>query len=224
LSVTSRCVLATASAAALAVVVLSPALDRLADASFAWHMLQHLVLFFLVPLLALLGQPFAYLSRAMGKTRTAAFVRATKGLHVLGSPVAGYGALLATMWLTHFSPLYELSLDHEWIHVLEHGLYVAGGTLFWLPVVAPPPLRPMSYPARAFYLFLALPQSALLGAALFAARAPLYAHYAALMPVARALADQHDAAAIVWMGSGLAVLCAMLATIGVWAAREAEAT
>ncbi len=218
-----RATLWGAAAAGIFAATVAPPLDRLADASFAWHMLQHLVLFFFVPLALVLAQPFSLFAGAAGKARTAAFVRATRALHVVASPVVAYFAFVAVMWLTHFTSLYELSLEHDWVHVLEHMLYVAAGIVFWLPVVAPAPLRPPSYPVRAFYLFLALPQGALLGAALFAAQAPLYAHYAAETSPARALADQHDAAALMWIGSGLVTLCAMLATIGVWAHREAEA-
>ncbi|MGH7736256.1 MAG: cytochrome c oxidase assembly protein [Candidatus Tyrphobacter sp.] len=200
----------------------APPFDRLADASFAWHMLQHLILFFIVPLLALLGRPFDLFVALAGKARTASFVVRTKPLHVLGSIPVAYAALLIAFWGTHFSPLYDLALRNEAVHVCEHALYVLMGTLFWLPVLAPPPLVPLPYPVRVFYLFACLPQSALVGAILFSARAPLYAHYAAIAGPVRALAQQHDAAAIMWIGGGLLLLCAMLSTMHAWAMREAS--
>ncbi len=77
---------------------------------------------------------------------------------------------------------------------------------FWLPVIAPPPLRPWSYPARLLYLAVALPQGALLGMALTSAREPLYPHYVAITgSYAAALADQRNAAAIMWIAGGLVV-------------------
>jgi putative copper resistance protein D len=214
---------AAGGAVACAVIVLSPPFDRLADGSFAWHMAQHMVLLFIVPLLAVLADPFHAFMRVAGKRRTAGFVRATEGLRVIASPPVALAIFVAALWGSHFSPLYEASLEHEWIHVGEHALFLFAGTVFWLPVLAPAPVRPVSFPARLLYLFIALPQGALLGAALTSARTPLYPHYAAATSVAHALADQSNAAAIMWIGGGLILLTALLATFGAWAMRERRA-
>ncbi|HTU82972.1 MAG TPA: cytochrome c oxidase assembly protein [Candidatus Acidoferrales bacterium] len=219
----ARSMAALAAALVVAAAAFSPVFDRLADASFAWHMVQHLALLFAVPLLLLSARPFGLFAAAAGKRRTAAFVRATRPLHALGRAPVGLCALIAVLWVTHFSGLYEASLEHPLVHVAEHGLYLLAGTLFWLPVLAPPPLRPASFPERLFYLTIALPQGALLGAALDGARAPLYAHYAALASPAAALTDQHAAAAVMWIGGGLTIFAALLSTLGVWALRETRA-
>ncbi|HTU70468.1 MAG TPA: cytochrome c oxidase assembly protein [Candidatus Baltobacteraceae bacterium] len=211
---------AAAGAVACTTLVLSPPVDALSDASFAWHMGEHLVLLFLVPLLIVLSQPFTAFRIVAGKRATAAFVRVTRPLHVLAHPALTFSLFVGYLWLLHFSPLYESALEHPLVHAGEHLLLVVVGTLFWLPVLAPPPLRPPAFPVRLFYLLLALPQGALLGFALGAARAPLYPHYAAVMGMQAALADQRNGAAVMWIGGGLAVLTAFLATFGVWAARE----
>lgn len=213
-------VAAIAGAAAVA-----PPLDRLAGDSFAWHMLQHLVLLFVVPLLLLLARPFEWFAWLAGKRTTVAFVRATQPLRVVGHPGFALAFFIATLWVTHFSPLYELSLEREGIHVGEHLLYLTAGTIFWLPVLGPPPLRPLSYPARMLYLAIALPQGALLGMAILGAREPLYAHYAsAAGSSATALGDQSNAAAVMWILGGLTIFSAFLLTLGAWARREMEPT
>jgi putative membrane protein len=204
---------------AVAIVAVT-ALDAPSDASFAWHMLQHLLLLFIVPLLLLLARPFEPLARVSGKKSTAAFVRATKPLHVLASAPVALGTFVATLWLTHFTGLYEAALQHQAIHVAEHLLYIAAGTLFWLPVLAPPPLRPLPYPARLFYLAIALPQGALVAMAINSARSPLYAQYVATEGWRNALADQSNAAAIMWISGGLLVFVAFLTTLAVWAHRD----
>lgn len=202
-----------------AAAVFSP-LDGLADGSFAWHMVQHLVLFFVVPLLVLVAEPFDIVRRAIGKARTVRLVRATRWLHSAAGPGVALAAYVATIWLTHFSPLYELALERPGVHVAEHALYLAAGTLFWIPVLGTRPVRPLSYPARLLYLIVALPQGSLVAAAITGAPAPLYVHYAGLLGATRALADQRDAAAVLWIGGGLVILCALLVTAAVWAARE----
>ncbi len=216
-----RAALCLAAAALAGAAAISPPLDRLADASFAWHMAQHLMLALLVAPLLLLARPFDAFARVAGKRVTAALVRATRPLHVLALPPVGLVAFVATLWLTHFSPLYELALEYGSVHAAEHLLYLAAGVAFWLPVLAPPPLRPMSYPARLLYLAVALPQGALLGMALGAARGPLYPHYAAAFGSATAaLADQQNAAAVMWIGGGFVVFAALLLTLAAWSARE----
>ncbi|MBV8435186.1 MAG: cytochrome c oxidase assembly protein [Candidatus Eremiobacteraeota bacterium] len=212
-----------AGAFAIAVLSLAPPADTLADRSFAWHMVQHLTLFFVVPLLLLLSRPFALFRSVAGKATTARFVRATRPLHFAASAPVALVTAIAVLWGTHYSPLYESALEVDWMHASEHALYLLAGTLFWLPVLDVPPLRPNPYAVRLFYLIVALPQGALLALALNAARVPLYPHYAAVMPMAAALRDQQDAAAIMWIASGLVIFVALLATMGAWAARENRA-
>ncbi|HEY2555062.1 MAG TPA: cytochrome c oxidase assembly protein [Candidatus Cybelea sp.] len=209
------------AAALAAVAAVAPPLERLADDSFAWHMVQHLLLLFVVPLLFLCARPFELVVALAAKRTTAAFVRATRALHVIAQPPVALAAFIGTLWLTHFTGLYELSLANPLVHAGEHLLYLAAGTLFWLPVLAPPPLRPLGYPARLLYLVVALPQGALVAMAIGSARAPLYPHYAMLAGRQSALSDQAAAAAVMWIVGGLAILIALLTTLGTWAKREA---
>lgn len=210
-----------AGALAIAAAAVAPPMDRLADDSFAWHMLQHLLLIYPVALLLLLARPFDLYARIAGKPATAWLVRAVRPLHAFAWPPVALAIFVGTLWATHFSPLYELALEHPSVHALEHLLYLAAGCIFWLPVVAPPPLRPLPHPARLLYLIVALPQGALLGMVLASARQPLYAHYAVLAGSHAALADQGNAAAVMWIAGGLVIFAALLVTLAAWAHREA---
>lgn len=214
---------AAAAVGAGAAAVCGP-LDRLAETLFAWHMGQHVVLLFAVPLLLVLARPFELFAVLAGKGVTASAVRALRPLHVAASPAVALAAFVGVLWATHFSPLYDAALDDGCVHAGEHLLFVCAGVLFWVPVVGAPPLRPPPYPVRLLYLFLALPQGALLGFVLLSARAPLYAHYARLAPFGVALADQRDAAAVMWIAGGLLLFAALLVTVGVWARRERRAS
>ena len=219
-----RSLLFLISAAAIAATALSPPFDRLADRSFAWHMLQHMLLLYPVALLLLAARPFEIFAALAGKQGTAVTVRAMRRFEGVAAPWITLAFFTAVLWITHFSSLYERSLENDWVHVGEHALYLLAGVAFWLPVVAPPPIRPLNYPARLLYLVVALPQGALLGLALFSAATPLYAHYLAVAPsAAQALDDQRNAAALMWIAGGLAVLLAMLFTLGAWARRESFA-
>ena len=219
----ARSALLLGAAAAAGIASVAPPLDTLADRSFAWHMLQHLVVLYAVAALIVAANPFVLLVRFAGKRTVARLVRATRPLHAAAVPWVALPAFVEVLWITHFSPLYELALERPWVHVAEHLCYLVAGIAFWLPVLSPAPLRPQSHPARILYLLLALPQGALLGMVLFAARAPLYEHYRrAAGSFAAALADQHAAAALMWMGGGIVILSALLLTLAGWARREGE--
>jgi putative membrane protein len=202
---------------------LSPPVDALADVSFAAHMMQHLVLTLIAAPLVLLGRPLlivvALLPRAASRRIAGALHRPP--LRSLASPALGWLAFVGTLWIVHVSPLYEASLAHPAVHVLEHGLLLAVALLFWLPVIAagysPHPMPPST---RALYVFAAIPPGAFLGFAIYAAARPWYEHYAAGRNVADVLQDQRDAGVAMWLGGGLLLLIAALALTAAWASAE----
>ena len=211
------------SGIALMTAVLMPPMEPLADRSFAWHMTQHVVLMLIGPPLVLLGAPLL-LAVAVPPQRVArritAFAQSGAG-HAIFAPLTGWIAFVAVLWMSHFTPLYEAALQYPAVHVLEHVLYVGSAMLFWASVVqvgyTP---RPLPYPARMLYLFLASPQGAFLGLALYAARRVLYPHYLHGRSLSLALADQQNGGAVMWIAGGLLLFIAFMCTAAAWAAAE----
>lgn len=222
MSTVQRTALGLGAAAMLLAATVGHPLDRLADESFTWHMGQHLLLLYAVPLLVVLASPFALFTALFGKSRTAGFIIATRPLHAIAQPAVALIFFVAVLWATHFSGLYQLALAQVRLHLLEHALYLSAGLLFWLPVLSPPPLRSIGFPSKLLYLIIALPQGALVAMAIYAARAPLYPHYEAAEGLRAAVADQQSAAALMWIAGGLLLLCVFLTTLGAWARRERE--
>ena len=64
-------------------------------------------------------------------------------MSALTRPVVAWLVFAVVMYASHFSGLYNLALQHEWVHALEHLLFLASGVLFWWPVVGldPSPWR-----------------------------------------------------------------------------------
>ena len=60
---------------------------------------------------------------------------------VVSHPVVAWSLFAAGVVVTHFSPLYEAALEHDWVHQVEHVLYLVAGLMFWFPVVALDPAR-----------------------------------------------------------------------------------
>lgn len=210
-----------AGAIAVSATIFSPAFDALTDASFAWHMVQHLALLFAVAPLVLLADPFAAV-RAIAGRRTASIARATRWSHVAFHPAVAFAVYVGALWAVHFSPLFEASLESTLPHVAEHAAFMLAGFAYWAPLIAPHPLRPLPYPARVLYALVLLPQGAFVSAVIDSARTPLYAHYAHVLG-ASALGDQQNAAAVMWIAGGIIGVGALLAVAGVWARRERRA-
>lgn len=210
----------------LLALALSAPVDALGERSFAAHMVQHVVLMLAAPPLVLLGAPLLLLiavPNAAVARRITAFADSAFG-RVLFAPLTGWLAFVGVLWFSHFSPLYESALVHPEVHVVEHALFLGAAFLFWNAVVqvgyAP---RPVPFPARMLFVFLAIPQGAFLGLAIYAARGILYPHYAIGRSAASALADQQNGGAVMWIAGGFLLFLAFMATCAAWAASERRA-
>lgn len=209
---------------ALPACVLLPAFDRAAEASFAAHMAQHIVMWLVAPPLMLLGAPLLLLVTGLPPRRAralTAFAGSAFG-QALFSPLTAWLVYVFVLWGAHFSLLYELALEHPAVHVLEHLLFLAVSFLFWGAVIqigyAP---RPVTYPIRMFFLFFAIPQGAFLGFALGASQHVLYPEYSRhFSDAAATLADQHAGADMMWIAGGFILFVAFMSTAAAWAADE----
>jgi putative membrane protein len=205
---------------AVIVAALFGPLDDLSDVSLSWHMVQHLALVSIAAPLLLLGAPLR-LALAALPTRPASTLAAVltwQPIKILTHPVFAWFQFAAVLYGTHFSPLYEMALQNEAVHALEHTLYIASALVFWTPLLAvsPAPHAP-SHPVRLLSIFLALPMSAFLGFAFYVTNHVLYAHYAAHPG---ALDDQMNAGAVMWIAGGTPLFVALLWTVADWGARE----
>src|SRR3954471_7780425 len=193
---------------------------------FSVHMVQHLLLTMVAAPLLALGAPITLLLRVSSpetRRRRILPVLHSRVLRAISFPVVTWIVFAAVMWGSHFSPLFDASLDNEAMHLVEHALYLGAGLLFWWPVVGadPSPWR-LPHPARVGYLFLGMPWSSFLGLAIFSAPAVLYSHYETLVRPwgPPPLVDQQFAGAIMWVGGDVAFLVAMLLAVWIWLRAE----
>jgi putative membrane protein len=203
-----------AFAAGLAVVAVAlVGLDGAAHRTLRAHMAQHLLLVFGAAPLLMLGSPVALALRATG-----ARARRVLRLGALGHPLAGFAALVVTMAATHLTGLYDAALRHPALHAGEHVAYLGAAALFWRPVLGADPVPGRPGPVgRLLYLMLASGPLSLVGVAMESSRHAWYATYAGRPG---ALADQHAAGAVMWVGGGLAL--AAITVVAVWAALRRE--
>ncbi len=118
------------------VLVLSGALfsplDVLGEQIFAMHMVQHVLLIDVVPILLLLGLTKVIMRPA---TRLLHPVETRAGF--FGGPIFAVVLYVGVMWLWHIPALYDAAVRHSSLHVLEHLCFTFGGGLYWWHLLSP---------------------------------------------------------------------------------------
>lgn len=178
--------------------------DAFAERSFSLHMTQHLLLQMVAAPLLVLGAPITVLLRAdppwLPRRQLARLLR-SRFLRVVTNPVLTLAAFVVVLVASHLTPVYELALENERVHQLEHIAYLLVALLLWWTAIGPDPApRRLPAPARLLYLFLAMPPAAFLGVAIANAGTVMYQHYLLHPPPWSwsPLHDQHIAGTLMW--------------------------
>ena len=118
---------------------------------FSAHMLQHVLLGDIAPLLLLLA-----LSRVIMRPATRRLTGVERALGPLASPITSIALWLGVMYLWHVPALYDAAAEHAGVHLLEHLSFFAAGVALWWPLIQPVPMRrrltglqPLGYVAAA---------------------------------------------------------------------------
>ncbi len=114
---------------------------------YSMHMVQHMILSYMVPPLALLATPEWLFRILIGNGKTYRVVRA------MTLPVVGVVVYNLTLLLTHTPALVNRSADGGPIHYSLHVLVVFTSLMFWTPVCGPIREWRMSDGAKMIYLF-----------------------------------------------------------------------
>ena len=125
------------------------------------HLLQNALIADVAPLLLLLGltpRMLAWLDEHGGRRLRARYT---------------LPAWLLAWYGTHIAGFYDWALRAGWALGVEHALLIAGGLLFWWPLVS----GRLGAPAAIAYLGVAFVASSFLGLALTFASRPLYSFY-----------------------------------------------
>ena len=116
----------------LVLIALCSPIDRLAEQLFFMHMVQHLLLLDLAPILVLLG-----LTRVILRPLTRRLVRVEHAAGALAHPVFAIVLYVAVMVLWHVPAMYDAALEHPLVHVLEHLAFGIAGGLYWWHLLSP---------------------------------------------------------------------------------------
>jgi cytochrome c oxidase assembly factor CtaG len=129
--------LAFAGAMLALLIALASPVDSLGeDYLFSAHMLQHVLLGDVAPLLLLLS-----LSRVIMRPLTRRLMGVERALGPFAHPATGIGIWLGLMYAWHIPALYDAALEHPLVHVLEHVFFFTAGICVWWPLIQPVPMR-----------------------------------------------------------------------------------
>jgi len=106
------------------------------DYLFSAHMVQHVLLGDIAPLLLLLA-----LSRVIMRPATRRLTRIERALGPFASPITGIAIWLGLMYLWHIPALYDAATEHTGLHLIEHLSFFAAGLALWWPLIQPVPMR-----------------------------------------------------------------------------------
>ncbi|GGY27957.1 cytochrome c oxidase assembly protein [Streptomyces tanashiensis] len=194
---------------------------------FSVHMVQHMVISMLSPILLLLGAPVTLALRALpvaGRGSTGPRELLLKLLHsrymrVITHPAFTISMFIASLYGLYFSPLFDFLMGSKAGHIgmMVHFLMV--GLIFFWPImgVDPGPHRP-GYVMRMLELFAGMPFHAFFGIAMMMATQPLvdaYKNPPASLGI-DALADQNAAGGIAWAFSEIPSVLVLIALVYQW--------
>ena len=134
--------------AALFIAVASP-LDTFSESLLFMHMAQHYVLMSVAPPLIVLGAPVVPVLRGLPRIviRLLRPLFRSQFLHAAGRfltrPSVAWIAMNAAYIAWHIPRAYEFALSSENWHNFEHACFFFSNLLFWWPIVAPWPSRPL---------------------------------------------------------------------------------
>ncbi|GAA4491738.1 cytochrome c oxidase assembly protein [Actinoallomurus oryzae] len=200
---------------------------------FSTHMIQHMVLSMLSPILLVLGAPVTLALRALkpaairgdrGPREWLTIVLHSRTLRFIGHPATATVIFIASTYTVYFTPLFGYLMRAHIGHLAMLVHFLASGILFfWVLIGVDPTPRKLPYVAKMLLLFVTMPFHAFFGIALMNLGKPLAAGwYTALhRPWGTSIvADQHTGGAIAWAFGEIPTFIVLIAMVFQWYADD----
>jgi putative membrane protein len=205
-----------ASGIVLLFFTVSSAIDVYAMSLFWVHMVQHLLLIMVVPILLVLGHPLTVLRGSFGEAGQRRFDATMRSVPVavLTHPIVGFGAYAAVIIGTHLTGFMDQMVAHAWLMTAEQGAYVVSGYLLMLPLLGREPIRwEVPYLPRFLLVLVAMVPDTVVGIVLLQSNSVSFPAMFAMHPTwaPGAIEDQQLAGGLMWaVGDGLMMVVGIL--------------
>jgi putative copper resistance protein D len=184
----------------LALVLLVGPVPHIAIHTFWVHMIQHVGLMMLISPLIVLGSPIKLALDSRFEWVRSPMHAISRNLIVrqLFRPQVGFLIFLATLILTHFSPLANAGMTDPNVHCCELILFLGAGVIYYLPVLEGNPTPyfvPFSF--RVGSLFAMMLPETMTGFFLYSGNKLLH-DIPSDVTTMHGMSDQHRGGAIMW--------------------------
>ncbi|MFI2371303.1 cytochrome c oxidase assembly protein [Streptomyces sp. NPDC018833] len=208
-------------------VVMCTKLNDYGMVMFSVHMVQHMVISMLSPIVLLLGAPITLALRALpvagrgekGPRELLLMLLHSRYMRIVTHPAFTIPLFIASLYGLYFTPLFDFLMESTTGHIVMMLHFLAVGLVFFWPImgVDPGPHRP-GYVMRMLELFAGMPFHAFFGIALMMATQPMVRAYE--NPPASlgidALSDQNAAGGIAWAFSEIPSVVVLIALVFQW--------
>jgi cytochrome c oxidase assembly factor CtaG len=126
-----RLTLFSAGLAAIAAALISP-LDSLGDQLMVMHMIQHMLLLDVAPMLLVVA-----LTKGILRPVTRRLHGVERRAGVLAHPATAVLLYAGLLWLWHVPALYDRAQGSAAVHLLEHACFFSVGLLYWWHLASP---------------------------------------------------------------------------------------
>lgn len=147
----------------LAVFVTSSGMGKYGMVLFSVHMVQHMTLNMLVPILLVLAAPITLALRAFkpgaerGPREWLLLILHSRFVHFVSHPLIALGLYAFSLYMMYFTGLFEWAMRSHagHLYMLFHFL-AAGGLFYWLVIGPDPSPRRIQYPVKVLIFFIAV--------------------------------------------------------------------
>lgn len=216
-------------------VTTSSGIGRYSTAQFSTHMILHMSLNMLGPILLVLGGPITLALRVSPAHRP----DEPAGLHEwvnallawpfvrhLYNPLLVWVGFVGSYWLLYFTNIFNLAMRYHWAHQLLDLHFVFIGYLFYSLVIGVDlPPRPLPHIGKLGLVFAAMPFHAFFGVIVMTQSTVIakeFYNYLDLPWMTNLKADQYLGGGIAWAAGELPLLVVIIALITQWAKQDAR--
>lgn len=218
---------------AVVVITTSSGLGRYSSAVFSLHMVLHMALNMLGPLLLVLGGPITLALRALpahGRSKSAgvrewiAALLAWRVTHVFYNPLFVFIRFIGAYYLLYFSPIFDFALRYHWAHQLMNIEFIVIGVMFYglvIGVDAPP--RPIPHIGKLGMVLAAMPFHAFFGVGVMTSKDVIagdFYSYLRLPWQGNLLADQAVGGGIAWAAGEIPLVIVIVALVTQWSKQD----
>ncbi len=210
--------------------VTSSGIGRYMPAMFSIHMIAHMGLSMLVPILLVLGAPVSLALRALpaagrndppGMREWVLAALHSRLSRVLTNPVVATVLFVAGFYGLYLSNLFDTAVGSHAGHLAMNAHFLLSGYLFyWIVIGVDPTPRPIPPLAKVGVVFASLPLHAFFGVVLMGTRKVLGADYYRSLGLSwhtDLIGDQRLGGGIAWAAGELPLVIVMLALLVQWA-------